>query len=85
MAHFVTCSRCCKQVSNPTGVEMIVRAWVECPECIEKDHVENAASYEELVAALAEVTRIAADGFVLAPVELERAVALLSRVKGAKP
>ena len=36
MSHVVKCSRCGKQVSNPAGVEMIVRAFVECPECIER-------------------------------------------------
>ncbi len=34
---YVFCSRCGKRVSNKTGVEMTVRAWVECPECIRKD------------------------------------------------
>jgi DNA-directed RNA polymerase subunit RPC12/RpoP len=32
---YVRCSRCGKQVSNRTGKEMVVRAWVECPECIQ--------------------------------------------------
>ncbi len=40
--HFVRCSRCGKRVSNivtvPEGDSwgLTVRAWVECPECIEK-------------------------------------------------
>lgn len=32
---YVMCSRCGKQVSNRTGKEVVVRAWVECPECIQ--------------------------------------------------
>ncbi len=31
---YVCCSRCGQRVSNTTGVEMTVRAWVECIECI---------------------------------------------------
>ena len=31
---YVHCSRCGKQVSNRVGRELVVRAWVECPECI---------------------------------------------------
>lgn len=37
MIDYVTCSKCGKQCSNKTGQELIVRAWVECPECIEKE------------------------------------------------
>ncbi len=35
---FVSCSRCGKRVSNwlPSKEGIIVRAWVECPECIEE-------------------------------------------------
>ena len=32
----VKCSRCGKRVSSPVPLDIIVRAWVECPECIEK-------------------------------------------------
>lgn len=32
----VHCSRCGKPVSNDLGVVPIVRAWVECPECVER-------------------------------------------------
>jgi RNA polymerase-binding transcription factor DksA len=31
----VCCSRCGKSVSSPLPLPVIVRAWVECPECIE--------------------------------------------------
>lgn len=32
----VRCMNCGKSVSNPLPVAVIVRAWVECPECIER-------------------------------------------------
>ena len=46
MSTFVPCSRCGKQVSNDTGVDIVVRAFVECPECIERtpETVELAAT-----------------------------------------
>jgi DNA-directed RNA polymerase subunit RPC12/RpoP len=37
---YVACSRCGKQVSNKVGVELVVRAWVECPECVIKEDVK---------------------------------------------
>lgn len=37
MSHHVHCSRCGAAVSNPLPVEVIVRAWVECPECVAAD------------------------------------------------
>ena len=39
----VHCSRCGKRVSNELLEEILVRAWVECPECIEKqlDMIED--------------------------------------------
>lgn len=36
----VQCSGCGKPVSNETGVDVVVRAFVECPECIEKRNFE---------------------------------------------
>ena len=33
----VLCSVCGKKVSNTVIEELIVRAWVECPECAEKN------------------------------------------------
>lgn len=36
MANFVCCSRCGKRVSNDTGVDIVVQAFVECPECVER-------------------------------------------------
>lgn len=40
---FVKCSLCGKQVSNVVYVEdqLIIRAWIECPECIEQDIKAN--------------------------------------------
>ena len=32
----IRCSRCGKSVSTPVPAETVVRAWVECPECIEQ-------------------------------------------------
>ena len=32
----VRCMTCGKSVSNPLPVAVIVRVWVECPECIER-------------------------------------------------
>ncbi len=32
----INCSRCGKSVSTVVPTETIVRAWVECPECMEK-------------------------------------------------
>jgi len=38
MINFVHCSKCGKQVSNAIDVdhELFIRAWIECPECIDK-------------------------------------------------
>jgi len=33
----IHCMKCGKSVSTPVPKDTIVRAWVECPECIEKD------------------------------------------------
>lgn len=32
----IRCTRCGKCVSSPVPLDVVVRAWVECPECIEK-------------------------------------------------
>jgi hypothetical protein len=37
MSNCVKCSRCGKVVSNIIDDDLIVRAYVVCPECIEKD------------------------------------------------
>lgn len=37
MADYVRCSRCGKRVSNEVPDDLIVRAWVECPECVERN------------------------------------------------
>lgn len=45
---YLTCNACGKQVSSgftplPTelGPELIVRAWIQCPECIERGILEE--------------------------------------------
>ena len=38
----VWCSRCGESVSSPVPKGTVVRAWVECPECIEKAGGERA-------------------------------------------
>ncbi len=35
-AERILCMQCGKSVSTPVPKDTIVRAWVECPECIEK-------------------------------------------------
>ena len=42
----IRCNKCSKSVSSEVPGNIIVRAWVECPECVEKDsalslHTEN--------------------------------------------
>jgi DNA-directed RNA polymerase subunit RPC12/RpoP len=37
----IPCNRCGKSVSSEVPDETIIRAWVECPECIEKEQEEN--------------------------------------------
>ncbi len=34
LVDYVACSKCGKRVSNLVGKELVVRAWVECPECL---------------------------------------------------
>jgi DNA-directed RNA polymerase subunit RPC12/RpoP len=36
LAYRIRCMNCGKSVSTPVPKETVVRAWVECPECIEK-------------------------------------------------
>ena len=40
----LVCNRCSKSVSSPVPGDTVVRAWVECPECIERvsDDIVNA-------------------------------------------
>lgn len=35
--HFIHCSRCGKPVSQMLPFPVIVRAFIECPECIKED------------------------------------------------
>jgi hypothetical protein len=50
---------CGKSVSTEVPDGTIVRAWVECPECIEKDprFVRDDKSLRELVAEVTELDR----------------------------
>lgn len=41
MIDYVICSNCGKKVSNSAGVEMTIRAYVKCPECIEKEEADG--------------------------------------------
>jgi len=41
MATYVRCFRCGSRVSNDVGKEVTVRAYVSCPECVEKQPEEN--------------------------------------------
>jgi hypothetical protein len=45
----VGCSRCGTRVSNESPVPLIVRAWVECPECVEKHTPSGAEALREKV------------------------------------
>ena len=36
--NYVSCSSCGKRVSNYVNGEILVRAYIECPECIEKQN-----------------------------------------------
>jgi endogenous inhibitor of DNA gyrase (YacG/DUF329 family) len=50
----VRCARCGKSVSSPLVEPVILRAWVECPECIEQRataKLEKRARYLERRAA----------------------------------
>lgn len=40
----VHCSKCGKRVSNEVPEDLVVRAWIECPECIESSGEEGLAS-----------------------------------------
>lgn len=50
MSTYVGCSRCGKRVSNLVnvvgGLPFVVRAWVECPECIEAQPEVHAYGVE---------------------------------------
>ncbi len=44
----VHCSRCGKRVSNQVVEELVVRAWVECPECIKRGQNSNLQVSENM-------------------------------------
>lgn len=35
--YYIQCTKCGKRVSNFVETEIVVRAYVECPECVEKE------------------------------------------------
>lgn len=37
----VTCSICGKEVSNKVSEKLVVRAFVECPECVEEERYKE--------------------------------------------
>ena len=37
------CNKCGKSVSTEVSKETIVRAWLECPECIEKQPIKEVS------------------------------------------
>lgn len=41
MCWYVKCSKCGKSVSNELDRDVVVRAYVECPECVESDVKET--------------------------------------------
>jgi hypothetical protein len=54
----VLCMSCGKSVSSPVPVGTVVRAWVECPECIEKAEASPRLSTIWSVFLRAEVDRL---------------------------
>ena len=38
----IQCSNCGEVVSTPVPTNTVIRAWVECPECIEKKDKEKS-------------------------------------------
>ena len=43
MSH-VSCTKCVKRVSNDVVGDLIIRAYVECPECVESGECESSDS-----------------------------------------
>jgi len=40
MTEYIRCSRCSKRVSSPVSEDTVIRAWIECPECLQKQQDE---------------------------------------------
>jgi len=51
---YVMCSRCGKRVSNIVSEDIVVRAFVECPECIQGDDDEETDRSEDLAQRMME-------------------------------
>ena len=56
--NYVTCSACGKRVSNILDREPVVRAWIECPECVQ---VRGNREDDEHVREVAKMRFIACD------------------------
>ncbi len=37
----ITCMKCGKTVSTPVPEDTVISAWVECPDCIEEERIEE--------------------------------------------
>jgi len=46
--NYVTCSNCGKRVSNETTEDMVVRAWVQCPECLQSENADSGVFERKL-------------------------------------
>jgi len=55
--YYVHCSKCGKPVCGPLAHDVVVRAWVECPECIKAEGDLVANAIDENVAAEREASR----------------------------
>lgn len=42
----ITCSACGKSVSTPVPAGTLVRAWVQCPECVEAEEVSEEQCWD---------------------------------------
>ena len=87
MSNYVHCSQCGKQVSNQTNTEMVVRAWVQCPECTEKapDYQVKYEQLREAAQAVVDAEYIfrhdmGAQGLLVASRRLTKAISDLAAV-----
>lgn len=60
MSNHVRCSRCGARCSNDVPVELVVRAFVECPECV---RARPATAAPEVRLTLTRGGVVTADGF----------------------
>jgi len=50
----IPCSRCGKPVSTSVPPQTIVRAWIDCPECVEKHALQRPEAVERVLEILRE-------------------------------